>query len=111
MRAPAVYRERYNLNFDTAWTREVSSNDILTHYHTHWDENNILVRYDALGNPVHTADGPSSMDYAFVQNTSHLVSNAMLIDRYSLYYYNMYRVTNNWGTTFFRYFPFYLWYK
>ena len=110
VRAPAAYREKYGVNFDQAWTGKVSPDNIQTHYHTHWAANDMFLGYNSSGQEVRTANGPSQTDLSFVENTSNLVSTGILIDRGSLYFYNMHGTGADWGSTFLRYFPFYwLW--
>ncbi|MDR2424556.1 MAG: hypothetical protein LBD59_07515, partial [Prevotellaceae bacterium] len=111
VRASAAYREKYGVNFDAAWTGQVSADNMATHYHTHWDANNRFLGYTASGDIVRTANGPSDIDLSFVGNTRHLIPNAMLVDRHSLYYYNMNGVSDNFGSTFLRYFPLYWWWN
>jgi len=117
VRAPAAYREKYGVNFDPAWTGQVSADDMVTHYHIHWDANNRFIGFTPSGQEVRTANGPSPYDLSFVRNTSSLIPTGMLIDRQSLYYYNMLSIDNNWGANitqfigdnFLRYFPLYWW--
>ncbi|MDO4729509.1 MAG: hypothetical protein Q4B43_10970, partial [Bacteroidota bacterium] len=112
VRAPAAYRNKYSVNFDAAWTGKISPDNIQTHYHTHWDANNKLLGIDNFGNEIRTANGPSYTDKLFITNTRAIVNTGILIDRQSFYFYNMYGIGANWGSTLLRYFPFYwLYYK
>jgi len=107
VRAPAKFRHEYGVDFDPEWTGKVSPDNIRTHYHTHWDANNKFIGYNGLGQEVRTANGSSDTDLTFIENSCKLVSTGILIDRSSLYFYNMNGIGADWGSTFLRYFPFY----
>ena len=107
VRAPAAYREKYGVNFDPAWTAEALGRGSVTHYHTHWDGNNLLLGYDMSGNQIRTASGPSVDDMSFVARQKSFWSAAFLIDRQSFYYYDGAGIQSNNGFTMLRHFPFY----
>jgi hypothetical protein len=108
VKAPAAYRGDYEVDFSPDWTGKVASDNVLTHYHTHWDANNRLLGYNEWFEPLYTSNGPSPHDLTFAANSNHLTPIGILIDRYSLYYYNADGIINNFGSIIVRYFPHYL---
>lgn len=88
IRAPSAYKSEYDVIFSSEWTGAVASDEVLTHYHTHWDSINSFAGYDSAGKPQFTAFGPSDADRLFIQQNELFAKEGILIDRLNIYYYN-----------------------